>query len=97
MMGKVRNKGAVARYTQTRKSAVMISKVSNTAIHAISKAATGMQKEAGKIATSTAPDSQTNITESLVKMKQHARETEANAQVLKYVDNMIGSLLDEKA
>lgn len=75
----------------------MISKVSNTAIQAISKATTGMQKEAGKIATSSLPDSQANITESLVRMKQQAQATEANAQVLKYVDNMIGSLLDEKA
>jgi len=78
-------------------SDVMISKVSNTAIQAINKASTGMQKEAGKIAASTAPGSQTNIAESLVKMKQHAQDTEANVQVLKYVDNMIGSLLDEKA
>ena len=75
----------------------MISKVSNTAVQAINKASTNMQKEAHKIATSTEPDSQTNITESLVKMKMHARETEANAQVLKYVDNMVGTLLDEKA
>ncbi len=75
----------------------MISKVSNTAIQAISKATTGMQKEAGKIATSSLSDSQANITESLVRMKQQAQATEANAQVLKYVDNMIGSLLDEKA
>ena len=75
----------------------MINKISHTAVQAINKASSGMQKEAHKIATSTAPDSQTNITESLVKMKQHARDTEANAQVLKYVDNMVGSLLDEKA
>lgn len=75
----------------------MINKINHTAVQAINKASNGMQQEAHKIATSTAPDSQTNITESLVKMKQHAQETEANVQVLKYVDNMIGSLLDEKA
>lgn len=75
----------------------MISKVHNTAVQAINSASTGMRKEAQKIATSTAPDSQTNIAESLVKIKQHAQDTEANVQVLKYVDNMIGGLLDEKA
>ena len=77
----------------------MISKVAGPAIHGIQRSFENVRKTANNIATQPVrrANQTTDLTRSLVSLRQHEQQTAANVKVLKAADQMLGSLLDVKA
>ena len=77
----------------------MISKVAGPAIQGIQRSFENVRKTAGNIATQPVggKNQATDLTRSLVSLRQHENQTAANVKILKAADQMLGSLLDVKA
>jgi hypothetical protein len=75
---------------------MQISSALGNALHGIQKGLTGMDRNAAKIASVEAFNSQnpTDIAQSLVDMQNNRLQIEASAKALKTVDATIGSLID---
>jgi len=66
----------------------------SSSLYGLQQARSGIVKNAQDIASVAKPDSNVNLTESLVDLKINERAFEANAKVLSTVDDTIGTLLD---
>ena len=77
----------------------MISKVAVPAIQGIQRSFDNVRKTAENIATQPVRGTKqaTDLTRSLVSLRQQEHQTAANVKVLKAADQMLGSLLDVKA
>lgn len=75
---------------------MQISSALGNALHGIQKGLTGMDKNAAKIASAKAFDSQNpaDVAQPLVDMQNNRLQVEVSAKVLKAVDATIGSLID---
>jgi hypothetical protein len=71
----------------------------NSAIAGIQKGLSGARKNAAEIARAGTEEnySTEGFIKPAVELKQNSLQVQASAKVLKTVDDMIGSLLDEKA
>ncbi len=77
----------------------MISKVAGPAMQSIQRGFDNARQTAQRIATQPAgrANAVTDLTRSLVSLRQHEQRTAASVKVLKAADQMLGSLLDVKA
>ena len=66
-----------------------------SALQGIQRGISGARENAHNIATSTSSGSLSDITESLVGLKQNVVQVQASAEVVKTVDSMINSLLED--
>jgi len=66
----------------------------SSALSGLQQAQSGIAKNAFEIASVAKPNSNVNLTESIVNLKINERSFEANAKVLSTVDDTIGTLLD---
>lgn len=67
------------------------------AISGIQKGLEGLQRNAAEIASSKQMRGEADPVKQLVGLKQDKLQVEANAKVIKAVDEMLGSLFDDKA
>lgn len=68
----------------------------HNALTGIRRGSDGLDRNAAEIA-SASGNREESVTAPLVESKVHQRQVEAGVQVLRTADEMIGSLLDEKA
>jgi len=75
---------------------MQISSALGNALHGIQKGLTGMDKNAAKIASAEAFNSQNpaDVAQPLVDMQDNRLQVEASTKALKTVDTTIGSLID---
>jgi hypothetical protein len=75
---------------------MQISSALGNALHGIQKGLTGMDKNAAKIASAAAFNSQNpaDVAQPLVDMQNNRLQVELSAKVMKTVDATIGSLID---
>lgn len=66
-----------------------------SALQGIQRGLNGARENAHNIATATSPGSLTDITESLIGLKQNVVQVQASAEVVKTVDSIINSLLED--
>jgi hypothetical protein len=83
-------------FSAQRGEIMQISSALSNALHGIQKGLTGMDKNAAKIASVEAFNSQNpaDVAQPLVDMQNNRLQVEASAKVMKTVDATIGSLID---
>lgn len=78
----------------------MVNSISGNAALGIQRGLTGIRKVASEIAgvpQNRAVSQPSDLTRSLVELKQHAHQTKASIKALKTADQVLGTLLDIRA
>ena len=75
----------------------MINRLNQSALLGIQRSTRGMVRSAAEIARATKRGEQSDMTRSLVELKQHEHAAKANIKTLATADKLLGSLLDVKA